>query len=337
MSDLIKVKTIDLHAAGEPCRVIYDYFYDIPGDTMFDKKRYLTEHGDHIRKALMLEPRGHSNMFGSILTKPVSEDADAGVIFLTNSGYLDMCIHGSICTSRAVMELGIKPKNDGKVVFDTVGGRVTAYLHYNEDGSVSDVEIENVPSFVYNEEPIVMNIAGLGEIRADIVFAGNFFVVVDGAQNEKLYVSTDRYEYLAQIGMEIKNYINTHVDVVHPLKPELRGVSLTVIFNRKNNSPKHVKNVVVFGNRQVDRSPCGTGTSGLMVYFHSIDELAMGQSFDSESIIGSFFQGYLKSKCEVAGRSSYMPRVKGKPSVMAYSEFVLEPEDVYQFGIPVIL
>lgn len=176
----ITIKTIDLHAAGEPCRVIYEHFYDVEGQTMFEKKQYLIQHADQIRKALMLEPRGHSNMFGSILTKPVTPGADAGVIFLANSGYLDMCIHGSICTARALIELGIEVKNRNKVVFDTVGGQITAHISYDHRDVVSEVAIQNVPSFVWNKSPMILPIEGLGEIRADVVFAGNFFVVEIG-------------------------------------------------------------------------------------------------------------------------------------------------------------
>lgn len=338
MNTEIKIKTIDLHAAGEPCRVIYDYLRDIPGDTMFAKKQNLIDHHDSIRCALMLEPRGHSNMFGSILTRPVSENADAGVIFLTNSGYLDMCIHGSICTSRAVVELGMKLKNRDQVVFDTVGGQVTARLTYDEAERVSAVEIENVPSFLYNTEPIKVEVPCFGTVEADVVFAGNFFVVVDGDKFNALpAVDTASYDQLATIGMAIKDYVNTNFDIVHPTSPEIKGVSLTVIYNRRAESPKHVKNVVVFGNRQVDRSPCGTGTSGLMVHFVSHGELELGAQFDSESIIGSFFRGRLEEHSVSGDRHYFRPKVEGKPSVTSRCEFVLEPSDIYQFGIPVIL
>lgn len=318
--------------------MIYEHFYDIEGDTMYAKKCRLIEHHEGVRRALMLEPRGHANMFGSILTKPVSENADAGVIFLTNSGYMDMCIHGSICTSRAVVELGVKLKNRDRVVFDTVGGQVTARLTYNDQGVVCAVEIENVPSFRYNAEPIKVELPGIGEVEADVVFAGNFFAVVDGDRYAKLpAVHTDNYDELATIGMEIKNYVNAHYQIVHPTKPELKGVSLAVIYNRKSDAPKHVKNVVVFGDRQVDRSPCGTGTSGLMVHFRSHGELELGSQFDSESIIGSFFYGRLEEIGHDDGRLFFRPKVKGMPSVTARCEFVLEPTDPYQFGIPVIL
>ncbi len=332
-----KIRTLDLHAAGEPCRVIYDYFYDIPGATMVEKKKYLTDNQEEIRRALMLEPRGHANMFGSIITRPVSPEADAGVIFLTNSGYLDMCIHGSICTSRAVVELGMKLKDPSKIVFDTVGGLVTALLTYDKNGKVSEVEIQNVPSFILNKEPIKITIPEVGELTANIVFAGNFFVVVDGDDNEKLYINPSNYDYLANIGMKIMHYVNENYDVVHPLKPELRNVSLTVIYNRKGIAPKHVKNVVVFGNKQVDRSPCGTGTSGLMVHFNSLEELGLHTPYISESIIGSQFVGQLTEKFEKDGITFLRPAVKGIPNLMARSEFILDPNDIYQFGIPVLL
>ncbi len=332
-----KIKTIDLHAAGEPCRVIYDYFYDIPGETMCEKKRYLAEYQDEIRKALMLEPRGHANMFGSILTRPVSAEADAGVVFLTNSGYLDMCIHGSICTSRAVVELGMELKDPSKIVFDTVGGLVTAMLTRDENGCITSVEIQNVPSFILNESPIAVTLPEIGTLWANIIFAGNFFVVIDGDSSDKLYVNLSNYDYLTNIGMKIIAYINENYEVVHPDKPELRGVSLAVIYNRVASVPKHVRNIVVFGNKQVDRSPCGTGTSGLMVHFNSMGELGVNASYISESIIGSQFVGHLIDKEEIGGVTYLRPAVKGVPSLIAYSEFVLDPADIYQFGIPVLL
>ncbi len=333
----LKIKTIDLHAAGEPCRVVYDYFYDTPGETMVDKRNYLIENQDEIRRALMLEPRGHTNMFGSIITRPVSPEADAGVIFLTNSGYLDMCIHGSICTSRAVIELGMKLKNPNKIVFDTTGGLVTAVLDYDETGKVSSVEIQNVPSFILNKEPIKLNIAEVGELSANIVFAGNFFVVVDGDGSTKINIDIADYDYLANVGMKIMKHINENYEVVHPDKPELRNVSLTVIYNRVASNPMHVRNIVVFGKKQVDRSPCGTGTSGLMVHFNSLNELELNTPYISESIIGSQFVGRLIDKSEISGTTYLRPAVKGVPNLMAYSEFVLDPSDCYQFGIPALL
>lgn len=333
----LKIKTIDLHAAGEPCRVIYDYFYDTPGETMCEKKRYLAEYHDEIRQALMLEPRGHANMFGSILTRPISAEADAGVIFLTNSGYLDMCIHGSICTSRAVVELGMALKDPSKIVFDTVGGLVTAILTRDESGEVVEVEIQNVPSFILNTEPVVFTLPDIGELSVNIVFAGNFFVVVDGDKSEMLNVNLTNYEYLTNIGMKIIAHVNENYEVLHPEKPELRGVSLAVIYNRVASSPKHVRNIVVFGNKQVDRSPCGTGTSGLMVHFNALGELNLHSPYVSESIIGSRFIGHLFDKTESEGITYLRPAVSGVPNLMAYSEFHLSSSDIYQFGIPVLL
>lgn len=336
-TNTLKIKTIDLHAAGEPCRVIYDYFYDTPGETMCEKKRYLAECQDEIRKALMLEPRGHANMFGSILTRPVSPEADAGVIFLTNSGYLDMCIHGSICTSRAVVELGMELKDPNKIVFDTVGGLVTAMLSRDENGNVASVEIQNVPSFILNAAPVVFTLPEVGELSVNVVFAGNFFVVVDGDKSPMLNVNLTNYEYLTNIGMKIIAHVNKNFEVIHPEKPELRGVSLAVIYNRVASSPKHVRNIVVFGNKQVDRSPCGTGTSGLMVHFNALGELELNSPYISESIIGSRFVGRLINKEEVDAITYLRPAVKGAPSLIAYSEFILDPTDIYQFGIPVLL
>ncbi len=337
MKKTTKVKTIDLHAAGEPCRVIYEHFFDVPGDTMYQKRDYIAQNFDDIRKALMLEPRGHTNMFGSVLTRPVSEDADLGVLFLTNAGFMDMCIHGSICTTRAVVELGLKTKSEDKLVFDTLGGKVVANIIRDEDGDVAEVEIQNVPAFEYSSEPVIVPLKGLGEVKADIVFAGNFFAIVDGTDDERLNVCIENYEYMTRLGMEIKDYVNEHYKVEHPLHPELNLVKLAIIFNRKGTDPKHIKQVVVFGNNQIDRSPCGTGTSGMMVYLKEREELEIGQHYVSESVIGSIFHGRLKEQTEVAGRRAFIPCVKGHPAIMSISEFWLEDDDIYQAGIPMIL
>lgn len=336
MKKNIKVKTIDLHAAGEPCRVIYEHFFDVPGATMYEKRDFIAQNFDDIRRALMLEPRGHTNMFGSVMTRPVSQDADLGVLFLTNAGFMDMCIHGSICTSRAVVELGFQTKHKDKLVFDTLSGKIKAHLIRNEEGDVTEVEIQNVPAFAYGE-PVMVPLEGLGEVRADIVFAGNFFAIVDGTDNEKLNVCTEKYEYLTRLGMDIKDYVNEHVKVEHPQHPELNLVKLAIIFNRKGTDPKHIKQVVVFGNNQIDRSPCGTGTSGMMVYFKERDELEIGEHYVSESIIGSIFYGHLKEQTEVEGLRAFIPCVKGHPAIMSIAEFWLEQDDIYQAGIPMIL
>lgn len=330
------IKTIDLHAAGEPCRVIYDAFYDLEGNTMNEKLENMKANYENYRSALMMEPRGHHDMFGSILTRPVHDDADAGVIYLSNAGFLTMCIHGTICTARALVELGWKLKNPDRVVFDAPCGRIIAFLKRDEKGKLIAITVQNVLSFVYTPQPVHFDVDGLGKIEAHIVFAGNFFILVNTDINPKLKIKLSHYHYLAEEGTAIMKRANELFSVQHPENPDLKGISLTVFYQHSGDNPVHFQDTVVFGEQQVDRSPCGSGTSAAMTLQHYLNHLDLDEEFVSESIIGSKFDGYLeKSEKKVGDFDAFTPFVTGMSYVTGRNEWCFDPEDPFVNGFDV--
>ncbi len=330
--DISSVRTIDLHAAGEPCRVLYQTLYDLPGRTMRERLDYMKAHLDEIRSFLMKEPRGHKAMFGSILCRPVSEGADAGILYTDSDGYLDMCIHGTICTARAVAELGVHLHTPGHVVFDAVCGRIEAFLTYGDNGKVSEVTVQNVPSFVYTPEPIELELPGVGLLPAYVVFAGNFFVLVEYPFDEPIGSSSHSKDYFIDLGMRIKEAANRAIAVSHPTNPSTREIALAVLYQKVGENPLHVRNTVIFGDGQMDRSPCGSGTSSLMTLMHHLGQLPLGEKYISESFIGSRFVGRLRATEPVGNFPAVTPLVTGRPYLTARCEFFREESDPFRDG-----
>lgn len=326
------VHTIDLHAAGEPGRIIYDDFSWIPGKSMRDRLDYLKTHEDTLRQFLMQEPRGHKDMFGAILLPPITPEADAGIIYLNSDGYLDMCVHGTICAARAMVELNRPLKDPNMVVFDTVGGHIRAALKKDNNGRVISVTVQNLPSFVFNTAPLFMDIDGLGTVKADIVFAGNFFVVVEELKQYNLLIKPENATKLIEYGLKIRDKANALIKVQHPLMPSTKEIALAVFYSKKGDHPLHVKNTVVFADGQMDRSPCGSGTSALMTYFHSQGELPLNTPYISESIIGSQFQGTLINETNVGDFPAVIPQVTGASYLLGRHEFIREEEDPFHDG-----
>lgn len=331
--------TLDLHAAGEPCRVLRDArFTAVPGSTMRERLDYVKANLDELRLAVMREPRGHEAMFGSILTRPATPDADVGVLYICPGGYLDMCVHGSICTSRAVTELGLPLHNPDRVVIDAVCGRIIGELQRDAQGKAKTVTIQNVPSFVYTPEPVALEVAGLARpVPAHVVFAGNFFVLVDYAAlgQEPALLEEHPARDLQDLGLAIRAAANAAVKVAHPTNPSTNEITLTVLYERKGTAPKHMRNAVVFGEGQMDRSPCGSGTSALMTLLHHLRELELGQQMVSESYIGSVFHGELRDGGTVGPYRAVVPRITGRAFLTARSEFFREADDPFRNGFTV--
>lgn len=332
LSDITSVRTMDLHAAGEPCRVLYEACYNLPGKTMRERRDYMQEHLDDLRKFLMQEPRGHKEMFGSILCRPVNPDADAGIIYTDSDGYLDMCIHGTICTARAIAEMGLHLHKPGQVTLDAVCGRIVARLRWGRYGKLDRVTVQNVPSFVYTPEPIKLDIEGLGQVDAYVVFAGNFFVLVEYPKDQLLAPEAHSKNYFIELGMRIKRAANEAIQVRHPLNDSTARIALAVLYQRKAAKPLHVRNTVIFGDGQMDRSPCGSGTSALMTLMNHLGELAPMEPYISESFIGSIFHGHIRSAKSVGKFRAVTPFVTGQPFLTARCEFFREQADPFRDG-----
>lgn len=324
---------VDSHTMGEPTRIITDGLPKIPGKTMAEKKEYLEDNLDYIRRSVMHEPRGHSNMFGSLLLPPCSDEADFGVVFMDGGGYLNMCGHGSIGTASVIVETGmvdvVEPIT--YVTLEAPAGLIKAEVHV-EDQKVKSVTITNVPSFAYMRDKVI-NLEGYGDIEFDISYGGSFFALVDVEQeNLKLNIDPKNSNELLNLGIKIRDKINADIDVEHPLLKYINTVDLVEFYGSAKSECTDKQNCVVFGMGQVDRSPCGTGTSAKMALLVEKGELEIGQEFVYESIINTKFTGVAAERTKIGEYDGIIPKVTGRAFITGFNQFVIDEEDPVKYG-----
>jgi proline racemase len=322
---------IDSHTMGEPTRIVIGGIPNIPGSTMADKKIYLEEHMDYIRTALMREPRGHRDMFGSILTSSINPEADYGIVFMDGGGYLNMCGHGSIGAVTAAIETGIVPAVEPitTVKFDAPAGFITARATM-QDKVVQSVTIRNVPAFLYMADARI-NVPGIGEITLDISFGGSFFAIVS-AKALSLKVEPKNIDALIKTGMAILKAANEQIKVQHPELTHIKSIDLVEIYDDPTNLEADYKNVVIFGDGQADRSPCGTGTCAKMATLYAKGKLPLNREFVYESIIGTMFKGVLVGITKVGDFDAVTPEITGAAYITGFNQFVIDPADPLKFG-----
>lgn len=324
------IKTIDSHTMGEPTRIVYDGFPELPGETMMEKKKYLMEHFDFLRCAIMLEPRGHRDMFGALLTEPVHDEADVGVIFLDSGGCLNMCGHGSIGTASMLVETGMvkvtEPYTD--VVLDTPSGIIRTRVHVI-NGEAIEVSILNVPAFLYKDN-LEVETEKWGLITYDISFGGSFFAMVD-AEKLGLPLEMDNVDQITELGMELIEKINSSVEIQHPYL-DITTVDLVEFYSHTTNKNATMKNCVIFGDAQVDRSPCGTGTSAKLAALYAKKELGLHEEFVYESITGSLFKGEAVEEVKVGERTGIIPKITGSAYITGYNQWVINKQDPMKYG-----
>jgi proline racemase len=337
------VKTIDAHAAGEPLRLIVDGVPRPQGKTMLQRREWMRRHADHVRRALMLEPRGHADMYGALLTEPVSPGSHAGILFMHNEGYSTMCGHGIIAVTTIAVERGLLrlagtevPADDGgsgeTIVFDTPAGTVhaTARVVGNaERRRVDSVAFANVPSFVYSAGHAVK--IGGRELRVDVAFGGAFYAIVD---TEAIGVPLDgrRLPDLRRIASEIKGSLEAAATIAHPLEPGLTGL-YGVIFTGPPSDPEaHLRNLTVFADEEVDRSPCGTGTAAVMAVLDAMGLLPPDQRFVHESLIGTLFRGRVLRRTQVGDLPAIVPEIEGSAWITGEHTFLVDEEDPLREG-----
>lgn len=325
------ISAIDTHTAGEPTRIVLCGLPSIPGATMIEKKSYMIQHLDHIRTLLIQEPRGHKDMFGAIITPPTTSRAQYGLLFMDNSGYLDMCGHGTIGITTALIETGMirRTEPESVVAFDTPAGLVESYARVEGD-QVVEVSVANVSSFLYARD-VELDIPEVGKVTVDVSFGGNFFVIIP-AKALGVSVHTDNISKLIQLGMMVKNIANEKLRVQHPTEKHITTVELTEIYDKPEPSKAFSKNVVVFGEGQVDRSPCGTGTCAVMAALYSRGVLPLGVEFTNESIIGTRFKGNLVKETRIGDFVGVDPIVTGSAYITGIQQFVVDPRDPVKHG-----
>ncbi|MET3576860.1 proline racemase family protein [Bhargavaea ullalensis] len=317
--------TVDVHVAGEPLRIITDGLPEIKGKTQLERRSYCMEHLDGIRKTLMLEPRGHHGMYGCIITPPAEEGSDFGVLFMHNEGWSTMCGHGIIGVLTMGIETGRFEMNEesGKFVIDSPAGRVVARAEF--DGTnVRSVSFENVPSFVL-EKDLQLEVDGRS-LTVDISFGGAFYVIFDSAQLGLSVENRDLPE-LQKWATKIKKEAERQVDVVHPFEPGLTGIYGVIYSDRPKKPTSDLRNVTVFADEQIDRSPCGTGTCARLASLHAHGQLAEGESFVHESITDGQFKGTILSLTKVGDQAAVVPEITGNGYLTGIHQFLLDPED----------
>jgi proline racemase len=324
------ITTVDTHTMGEPTRVVTSGIAHIPGNQMVDKKNWLSEHRDHIRQMLMLEPRGHQDMFGAILTEPVTDKADAGVIFMDSGGYLDMCGHGSMGAVVVLLETGmlsgdIHEKNTPRTLaLDTPAGLIHARA-VMEDNRVTSVTIQNRDSFFC--ESMEIELDAIGKVPVDIAYGGNYFALVN-ADHLNLPVTPAHIDPLKKLGIAIRTAVNRQFYFSHPVSGLSATVDLTEIY--ENTDPP--RNIVVFGTGQVDRSPCGTGTCAKMAFLHHKGRLKPEEPYAYQSVFGTQFTGKILKETQVGDRPAIVPEITGNAWITGFHHFVVDATDPYAFG-----
>ncbi len=328
------ITTVDSHTAGEPTRIVTGGVPHIPGETMIAKKIWLQENLDHLRKMLMWEPRGHRDMFGAVLTSPTSVDADVGVIFMDNGGYLDMCGHGSIGAVTVLVDTGmipLPPRENNEIldlILDTPAGKINARIQI-ENSKVKAVTIRNVPAFVYKK--VFLELSDIGKITVHISYGGNFFALVE-ACDLNITLLPGNIKQLQHRGMEIRDKINREHTITHPGTGRKAQVDLVEIYE---DSPQP-KNVVIFGAGQIDRSPCGTGTCAKMALLHEKGLLNLNQPYVHESIFGTTFTGRLIQETTVGGLRAVVPEIEGRAFITGIHQFVIDREDPVGNGFSIL-
>jgi trans-L-3-hydroxyproline dehydratase len=326
-----RVQTIDAHTAGEPFRVIVSGFPELEGSTVLERRRSALEDHDVLRKALMWEPRGHADMYGCVIVPPESEEADIGILFLHNEGYSTMCGHGIIGITTVVLETGMLPATGRETVIriDTPAGLVTARGKM-DGGRVTSVAFTNVPSFVLLSDETV-HVPGLDTVRYDVAYGGAFYAYVD-ATEVGVTLGPESYQQLIDKGMAIKRAVMAAGGINHPFEEDLGFLYGTIFTGVPLSEGADSRNVCIFAEGEVDRSPTGTGVSGRAAIHHARGELAVGGEMVIESIIGSRFTVRLMEETEFGPYPAVIPEVEGSASITGRHEFLIDPEDPLRDG-----
>ncbi|WP_287884699.1 4-hydroxyproline epimerase [Paracoccus sp. (in: a-proteobacteria)] len=300
---------IDGHTCGNPVRLVAGGAPWLEGATMLEKRAHFLREFDWIRTGLMFEPRGHDMMSGAILYPPTRGDCDVAVLYIETSGCLPMCGHGTIGTITMGIENGlIVPRTPGRLSIETPAGKVD--IEYRQEGRhVEEVRLTNVPGFLY-AEGLTAEVEGLGEIVVDVAYGGNFYAIVEPQKNFRDMADHTAGELIGW-SLTLRAALNQKYEFVHPEHPQINGLSHIQWTGAPTVPGAHARNAVFYGDKAIDRSPCGTGTSARMAQLAARGRLGVGDEFWHESIIGSIFKGRVEAAATVAGRDAIIPSIAG--------------------------
>ena len=312
----MNVETVDYHTGGEPFRIVTAGVPPLDGATILERRRFAHDHLDAYRRLLVFEPRGHADMYGCHVVPPEDGGADLGVVFFHNEGYSTACGHGTIALVTWALDEGVVPRVEGenRVVVDVPSGRLETWAHV-VDGRVLSVRFRNVPSFVWGR-----GLEAGGRV-VDVAFGGAFYASLEER------VETTELPRLIELGRRIKTDLEAAHEVVHPLEPELRDVYGVILWQHEADAPLTQRNVTVFADGEVDRSPCGSGTSARLALLHDEGRLGVGDELRHRSIVGSEFAGRVVGEVDLAGRRAVVTDVEGTAYRTGRATFELDPDD----------
>ena len=324
---------IDGHTCGNPVRLVAGGGPKLDGATMMEKRAHFLAEFDWIRTGLMFEPRGHDMMSGSILYPPTRPDCDIAILFIETSGCLPMCGHGTIGTVTMALENGlVTPKTPGVLRLDTPAGMVTA--EYRMSGEyVEEVRITNVPSFLY-AEGLEVECPDLGTLKLDVAYGGNFYAIVEPQQNFRDMADHSALDFIKWSPV-LRQRLNEKYSFAHPENPEINRLSHLLWTGTPTREGPHGRNAVFYGEKAIDRSPCGTGTSARMAQLHAKGRLKAGDEYWHESIIGSIFKGRVETEIEFQGRKAIVPSVSGWARMTGQNTIYLDERDPFVKGFTV--
>jgi len=327
---------IDAHTCGNPVRLVVEGAPILEGKDMSEKRQFFLQNYDWIRKGLMFEPRGHDMMSGAMIYPPHNPENDFSILFIETSGCLPMCGHGTIgAVTIAIEEKVINPKKDGVLKIETPAGTIEINYLY-EKGKVKWVELTNVESYLCSENLDIIS-TELGEINFDVAYGGNFYAIIDyqknfsGIQN---YTASDIVRY----SQEIRKKINLKYTekFIHPIDSTIKDVSHILWIGDKIDSSSCSRNAVFYGDKAIDRSPCGTGTSARMAQMYFKGKLKLNDEFIHESYIGSKFIGTIKEESIMGSQKIIIPKIKGWAMIYGYNKIIIDKDDPYAYGFQVI-
>jgi len=310
------VSVVDYHTGGEPFRIVTGGAPPLEGATILERRRFAREHVDNVRRLLVFEPRGHADMYGCHVVPPNDDGADLGVVFFHNEGYSTACGHGTIALVTWALDAGVVGRREGqnRVVVDVPSGRLETWAHV-EDGRVRSVRFRNVPAFVWAK-----GVEAAGRV-VDVAFGGAFYASLEER------VEPRGLTRLIELGRAIKAELESAREVVHPLEPELRDVYGVIFWQEEGASPLTQRNVTVFADGEVDRSPCGSGTSARLALLDDEGWLPRGSELRHRSIVDSEFTGRVVGDAELGGRPAVVTEVEGSAYRTGNAAFTLDPDD----------
>ena len=324
---------IDGHTCGNPVRLVAGGGPLLEGKTMMERRAHFLAEFDWIRQGLMFEPRGHDMMSGSILYPPTREDCDIAILFIETSGCLFMCGHGTIGTVTMALENGlVRPKTPGVLKLDTPAGLVTA--EYTMNGEyVEEVRITNVPSFLY-KTGLEVDCPDLGPLKVDVAYGGNSYAIVELQENYRDMEDHSALDFIKWSPV-LREQLNERYTFEHPEKPEINRVSHMLWTGKPRHEEAHARNAVFYGEKAIDRSPCGTGTSSRMAQLFARGDLKVGDDFVHESIIGSLFKGRVEAETTVGNFRAMVPSIGGWARMTGYNTIFIDDRDPFAHGFTV--